>query len=148
AEAAARAWRPGAGARRLDLPLVTVDPPGARDLDQALHLAQRPGGAGFRVTYAIADVAAFVAPGGAIDREALARATTVYLPGQRIPLHPPVLSEDAASLLPGVDRPALVWELDLDAEGALVATRLQRAVIRSRAQLDYGSVPGEVGVLL
>src|SRR3982750_748154 len=86
-----------------DLDLVTLDPAGSRDLDQAFALARRPGG-GYDFAYAIADVAAFVATGGAVDREAHARGETLYLPDGRIPLHPPVLSEGAASLLPGQDR--------------------------------------------
>ncbi|MFD5081646.1 RNB domain-containing ribonuclease [Kitasatospora sp. NPDC058406] len=122
-----------------DLPLFTVDPPGSRDLDQAMHLAHRPGG-GFRVHYAIADVAAFVRPGGAIDEEARRRVETLYFPDRRVPLHPTRLSEDAASLLPGELRPALLWQLDLDADGAVVLADLRRAVVRSRRRLDYATV--------
>lgn len=144
AEAAAAAWRPGGP--RVDVPFVTIDPPGSRDLDQALHLERA--GDGHRVRYAIADVGAFVRPGGAIDREAHARATTVYLPDRRIPLHPEVLSEHAASLLPGQDRPAFVWTIDLDADGAPTAVDLQRAVVRSEAQLDYAHVEGDLRVQL
>jgi len=146
AQAAAAAWRPAPGVPRLELPFVTIDPPGSRDLDQALHLERRADG--HRVTYAIADVAAFVAPGGAVDREAHARATTVYLPGLRLPLHPPVLSEGAASLLPGEQRPAFVWTLDLDATGALASAAVHRAVVRSVAQYDYAGVPEDLGALL
>ena len=123
---------------RTDLPLVTIDPPGSRDLDQALHLARTPDG--FRVSYAIADVAAFVTPGGALDREVFARGVTLYLPDTRLPLHPPALGEDAASLLPAGVRPALLWELDLDATGELVATSVRRARVRSTARLDYAQV--------
>ncbi|MFL6073663.1 MAG: RNB domain-containing ribonuclease [Mycobacteriales bacterium] len=125
-------------ADRTDLDFVTLDPPGSRDLDQAMCLERRNGG--YRVWYAIADVAAFVAPGGALDREAHQRGTTVYFPDIRVPLHPPVLSEGAASLLPGQDRPALVWEIDLDADGETVAARVRRAMVRSRAQLAYPDV--------
>lgn len=82
-----------------DLPLVTIDPPGARDVDQAVHLARTDGG--YRVSYAIADVGAFVPLGSAIDAEARRRRQTVYCPDGRTPLHPPQLSEGAASLLPG-----------------------------------------------
>src|SRR3954447_2052271 len=92
--------------------LVTLDPPGSQDLDQAVHLASR--GEGYRVTYAIADVGAFLALGGALDAEARRRGQTVSRPAGRVPLPPPVLSEDAASLLPGQVRPALVWTVDLD----------------------------------
>lgn len=122
-----------------DIPLVTLDPPGSTDLDQALHLQRRPSG-GYRVHYAIADVAAFVGPGGALDAEAHRRVETQYAPDARIPLHPPVLSEGAASLLPGQDRPALLWTLDLDVDGVLVATDVRRSWVRSREQLDYPSV--------
>ncbi len=123
---------------RTDLALVTIDPPGSSDLDQALHVARR--GAGFRVSYAIADVAAFVDPGRALDAEVFTRGVTFYAPDRRVPLHPPVLGEDAASLLPGVVRPALLWTLELDADGALVGTDVRRALVRSRAQLHYAQV--------
>ena len=137
AEAAARAPRlPELD--RTDLPMVTIDPPGSRDLDQALHLARTS--TGFRVSYAIADVAAFVEPGGALDAEVFARGVTLYAPDSRVPLHPPVLGEDAASLLPDVVRPALLWTLDLDAHGALVGTDVRRALVRSRAKLHYAEV--------
>ena len=96
-----------------DIALLTIDPPGSMDLDQAMHLERRDGG--YRVRYAIADVASFVEPGGAVDREAHARGETIYLPDAKAPLHPPVLSEGAASLLPGEERPAVLWTLDLDA---------------------------------
>jgi len=124
-----------------DVELVTLDPPGSRDLDQAVHLAAR--GAGYRVTYAIADVGAFVALGGALDGEARRRGQTVYSPDRRTPLHPPVLSEGAASLLPGQVTPAVVWTLDLDADGELAASDLRRARVRSRAQLNYPGVQAQ-----
>ncbi|GIH76883.1 RNB domain-containing ribonuclease [Planobispora longispora] len=123
---------------RTDLPLITIDPPGSMDLDQAMHLEERPGG--YRVWYAIADVAAFVRPDGAIDREARLRGETVYLPDGRVPLHPPVLSEGAASLLPGLTRPAALWCVDLDAEGRTVGADVTRALVRSRERLDYDYV--------
>ncbi|MFI1716361.1 RNB domain-containing ribonuclease [Streptomyces litmocidini] len=119
-----------------DLPFFTIDPPASTDLDQAMHLARRADG-GYRVHYAIADVAAFVAPGGAIDAEAHRRVLTLYFPDGKVPLHPAVLSEGAASLLPGEPRPALLWRVDLDAEGRRVATDVRRALVRSRAKLDY-----------
>ena len=98
-----------------DVPLVTLDPPGSRDLDQAVHLARRTDG--FRVTYAIADVGSFVRPGGVVDAEARRRGQTLYSPDRRTPLHPPVLSEGAASLLPDQLRPAVLWTIDLDDDG-------------------------------
>ncbi|MFD0073942.1 RNB domain-containing ribonuclease [Streptomyces sp. NPDC127166] len=122
-----------------DIPFFTIDPPTSTDLDQAMHLARRADG-GYRVHYAIADVAAFVTPGGAIDAEAHRRVLTLYFPDGKVPLHPPVLSEGAASLLPGEPRPALLWRIDLDAEGRRVATDVRRALVRSRAKLDYEGV--------
>jgi exoribonuclease R len=136
AQAAASPVRPDLD--RTDLPLLTIDPPGSRDLDQAVGLERRDGG--YRVHYAIADVAAFVRPGGALDADVTARGVTLYAPDTRVPLHPPVLGEDAASLLPDVDRPAVLWTLDLDAGGALVGTDVRRALVRSRARLDYATV--------
>jgi exoribonuclease R len=121
-----------------DVPLVTLDPPGSRDLDQAVHLAVR--GDGFRVSYAIADVGAFVRLGSAVDGEARRRGQTLYSPDRRTPLHPPVLSEGAASLLPDQLRPAVLWTIDLDADGEPVRVDLRRARVRSRAQLDYPAV--------
>src|SRR5699024_8902046 len=110
-----------------DLPLVTVDPPGARDLDQAV-LLERRGRGGFRVHYAIADVAAFVRPGGALDRETRRRGQTLYLPDGNIPLHPRVLSEDAGSLLPNRVRPAVLWRIDLAEDGAVEDFDARRAL--------------------
>ena len=137
-----------------DIPLVTVDPPGSCDLDQAVHLAARA--SGFEVSYAIADVAAFVRPGGAVDAEARRRGQTLYSPDLRTPLHPPVLGEGAASLLPDQTRPAVLWRIDLDADGEVTAVDVRRALVRSRAQLDYpglqaavdaGSAPEPVALL-
>jgi exoribonuclease R len=125
-----------------DVPLVTVDPPGSRDLDQALHVAAT--GTGFRVSYAIADVAAFVRDGGAVDEEARRRGQTLYSPDLRTPLHPPALGEDAASLLPGRTRPAVLWRIELDEAGEVTAVDLRRALVRSRAQLDYPGLQAAV----
>ena len=126
------------GLDRSDIPLVTIDPPGAMDLDQALHVERRTGG--YRVHYAIADVAAFVAPGDPVDLEAHRRGETLYGADAKIPLHPKALSEDAASLLPDRPRPALLWTLDLDDEGEGVAVDVRRARVRSRARFDYAGV--------
>ncbi|MCW2682415.1 MAG: Ribonuclease, partial [Blastococcus sp.] len=124
-----------------DLALVTLDPVGSQDLDQAVHLATR--GNGYRVSYAIADVGAVVDPGGLLDAEARRRGQTLYSPDRRIPLHPPVLSEGAASLLPGRLRGAALWTIDLDSDGEPVHVELRRARVRSRAQLDYPSVQAQ-----
>jgi exoribonuclease R len=124
---------------RTDVPFVTIDPATSLDLDQAMHLERRSGG-GFRVRYAIADVASFVRPGGPLEAETWVRGQTIYLPDGRIPLHPPVLSEGAVSLFPDVDRAAVVWTIDLDADGGIAAVTLERARVRSRAKLDYEGV--------
>jgi exoribonuclease R len=124
-----------------DVPLVTLDPPGSRDLDQAVHLATR--GDGYRVRYAIADVGAFVLLGSALDDEARRRGQTLYSPDRRTPLHPPVLSEGAASLLPDQLRPAVLWTIDLDADGEPIRVDLRRARVRSRDQLDYPAVQAQ-----
>jgi len=139
-EAAARAAREPRLPERdeRDLELVTIDPPGAMDLDQALHLSRTP--RGYRVRYAIADVAAFVTPGGPVDAEAHLRGQTTYCPDTRVPLHPPALSEAAASLLPGEDRPAYVWDVELDADGARRDATVYRAMVRSRARFTYAEV--------
>jgi len=138
AEAEAAAAAPldvGDRADRRDLPMATIDPEGSTDLDQAFAI--EADGAGHVVWYAIADVAAFVRPGGAVDAEARRRGVTLYSPDGRAPLHPPVLSEGAASLLPGVDRLAVLWRLRLDPDGELVEAGVGRAIVRSREQLAY-----------
>ncbi|WP_055725000.1 RNB domain-containing ribonuclease, partial [Streptomyces niveiscabiei] len=125
-----------------DIPFLTIDPPESTDLDQALHLSRQ--GTGYRVRYAIADVAAFVVPGGALDAEANRRVTTLYFPDGRVPLHPAVLSEGAASLLPDRPRPAALWTIDLDADGRTLAVDVRRALVRSRAKLDYAGVQKQI----
>ena len=127
---------------RTDIPLVTIDPPGSMDLDQAMYIERN--GDGWRVYYAIADVASFVAPGGAIDLEANRRGETLYGIGHTIPLHPTVLSEGAASLLPGQLRPALLWTIDLDAGGASTGAKVERARVKNRQQCDYDSVQAAI----
>jgi exoribonuclease R len=118
-----------------DVPFVTLDPAGSKDLDQAMHLSRA--GSGFQVRYAIADVPGFVKAGGALDAEARQRGQTLYLADGKIPLHPESLSEGRASLLADQERPALVWTFALDSAGAVTEFRLERALVRSRAQLDY-----------
>jgi exoribonuclease R len=121
-----------------DIAFVTIDPTGSRDLDQALHIARVAGG--YLVSYAIADVAAFVRPGGALDQATHLRGETLYFPDGRVPLHPAVLSEDAASLLPGQLRPAVLWQIALAADGSVRTVDVRRARVRSTAQLDYAGV--------
>jgi exoribonuclease R len=142
-EARAAAARGPGDAPLCDVPFVTIDPPGSKDLDQALHVERRDGG-GYRVRYAIADLASFVAPGGALDEAVWARGVTAYAPDRAVPLHPPVLSEGAASLLEGVERPAILWTIDLDATGERVAVDVRRARVRSRARMDYAGVQADL----
>ncbi|MGW6694880.1 RNB domain-containing ribonuclease [Rhodococcus sp. NPDC054953] len=126
---------------RTDLPLVTIDPPTSMDLDQALHLERT--GTGFVVHYAIADVAAVVEPGGDLDGETRRRGQTFYLPDGSLPLHPRVLSEDSASLLPGRVRPAALWRIELDERAEPVAFGVTRALVRSVARFDYAGVQAD-----
>ncbi|WP_435746551.1 RNB domain-containing ribonuclease [Nocardioides sp. SYSU DS0663] len=120
---------------RTDLPFVTIDPPSARDLDQALHIARD--GDGYVVHYAIADLHAFLTPGDPVDVESRRRGQTLYGADSKIPLHPKVISEDAGSLLPDQVRPALLWTIRVDAEGEGTEVTVERARVRSRAQLSY-----------
>lgn len=125
-----------------DLELVTIDPPGSMDLDQALHVARD--GSGYRVRYAIADVPAFVRPGGPLDAETRRRGQTIYCPDERVPLHPAELSEGAASLLPGQVRPAYLWDIRLDASGERAGASVARAMVRSRRRYTYAEVQEQV----
>ena len=173
AEAAATAWAQDGPARLLAdgardaraLDLVTIDPPGSMDLDQAVLLERLPAqtnragvptgdapgpAAAYRVHYAIASLATFVTPGGALDAELRRRGETIYAPDAATPLHPEVLSHGAASLLEDVDRPACLWTIDLDARGEVLSARVERAIVRSRARLTYDQVQAaidEVGSL-
>ena len=134
---AARSAQPAPTDRRdaRDLRFIAVDPPGATDLDQAFFAERR--GRGFRVFYAIADVAAFVEPLGPIDLEARKRGTTLYSPDIRTPLHPTTISEDRASLLAGTEKPCLLWTIDLDDSGLPLESRLERATVRVSEAITY-----------
>lgn len=140
AERAARR-RPSGHRDRTTLDFVTLDPASSTDLDQAFHI--EPAGPDLLLHYAIADVGFFVDPGGPIDREAWARGETVYLPDGKVPLHPRVLSEGAASLLCGVDRPAVLFAVRVAPDGRATLDGVERAVVRSRAKLAYGTVKRE-----
>jgi len=132
--------------RQLDF--LTIDPPGSMDLDQAMHLSRhrtRRGG-GYRLRYAIADLAAVLEPGGVVDVEARHRVQTLYGPDGRTPLHPPSLSEGAASLLPDQVRPALVWTMELDADGEPQAVDVCRALVRSAARWTYADAAAALAV--
>lgn len=133
-----------------DIPLVTLDPPGSMDLDQAFHLARLTDGrgttTGYVVHYAIADVASFLTPGAALAASTHERGVTYYGPDGRFGLHPPVLSEGAASLLPDQDRPAVLWRIRLDSDGVIADIDVRRAWVRSRAQLTYPGVQHAIDV--
>lgn len=120
---------------RTDIPVLTIDPPDSTDLDQAYAATRTP--TGYRVWYAIADVAAFVHPDDPVDTEARSRGVTLYSPDSRSSLHPEALNEAAASLLPDMTRPAALWEIDLDADGRTVGAHVRRAMVRSRMKLSY-----------
>lgn len=119
-----------------DIEFITIDPKTSMDLDQAVCILPRPAG-GYVVYYAIADVAAFVRPGSEIYSESLRRGQTIYLPDEPVRLHPPALSENKASLLPGVDRPAVLWTIELDDRGEVADVQVTRALVRSRRRYDY-----------
>ncbi len=120
-----------------ELPTFTIDPPTAKDFDDAISAQLIEDG--IRVWVHIADVAAHVKPGGAVDREAFRRANSVYVPGLVEPMLPEALSNRACSLVPDEDRLAVTVEMDFD--GARVRrTAFHRSVIRSDARLDYPRV--------
>ncbi len=118
-----------------DLPTFTVDPATARDFDDAVS-ARREGGV-TRLWIHIADVAAHVTPGSALDREARRRGNSTYAPGTVEPMLPRALSEDACSLAPGVERLAVTTEIELDEKGVSLGASFYRSRIRSDARLDY-----------
>lgn len=140
AEIAARKM-PSEHADWTDRPFVTLDPASATDLDQAFAI--EASGKDLLLHYAIADVAWFVADDDALDREAWVRGVTTYLPDGKASLYPPVLSEGAASLLPGGPRPAIILSVRIAPGGAVKLDTATRAVIRSRAKLAYETARDE-----
>jgi ribonuclease R len=122
------------------LPLITIDPPDAKDHDDAVLAVfdedpANPGG--FVLTVAIADVAAYVRPGSALDREALERGNSVYFPDRVVPMLPERISNDLCSLRPAEDRPALAIRIVIDAKGQKRRHSLHRVMMRSAAKLSY-----------
>ena len=120
------------------LPFVTIDPPDAKDFDDAVCLVNENGVQTLWV--AIADVAHYVRAGTALDRAAAARATSVYLPHTVLPMLPPKLADDLCSLRAGVDRLAMVVAMELDEEGNVVNTIAYEAVIHVNANIAYDDV--------
>jgi exoribonuclease R len=140
AEQAAAAM-PGMVAGRPDrtgIPFVTLDPVSSTDLDQAFALERA--GEDIVLHYAIADLSAFVEPGGAIEQEAWRRGVTVYLPDGKANLHPSVLAEDAASLLPDGRRPAVLLTVAVAPDGSPRLRAAEKVSVRSTAKLAYEDV--------
>ena len=117
---------------------VTLDPAASTDLDQAFCIERAE--ADIILHYAIADVAWFVGSGGALDTEAWARGETIYMPNGKASLYPEALSQGAASLLPNVERPSVVFSIKIDRAGKASLDAATRAIVRSRAKLAYESV--------
>jgi exoribonuclease R len=126
---------------RTDRPFVTIDPASSVDLDQAFAIERS--GSDIVLHYAIADVGWFVHPGDPLDVEAFERGVTVYLPDRRAPLYPTQLSEGAASLLPDVDRPAVVFTVRIEHDGSARLDGVERSRVRSRAKLAYDAVTAD-----
>ena len=121
-------------------PLVTIDPPDAKDHDDAVMAVPdtAPGNPGGTiVTVAIADVSWYVHPGSALDREALKRGNSVYFPDRVVPMLPERISNDLCSLREGEDRPALAVRMTFAADGRKLSHRFHRILMRSAAKLSY-----------
>jgi ribonuclease R len=126
-----------------ELALVTIDGSDARDFDDAVWAEpdSDPGNPdGWHIVVAIADVAAYVTPGSALDREAERRGNSVYFPDRVVPMLPERLSNDLCSLVPGADRPCLAARLWIDRAGRKRRHRFERAIMRSVARLTYDTV--------
>ena len=122
------------------LPLVTIDPPDAKDHDDAVHAEADPNPdnrGGYIVTVAIADVAHYVRPGSALDREALIRGNSVYFPDRVVPMLPERISNDLCSLRPNEDRAALAVRMIVAADGRKKSHTFHRILMRSAAKLSY-----------
>ena len=126
------------------IPLPTIDPEDARDHDDAVWVERTDNG-GYRAWIAIADVSSYVRPGTEIDKEALARGCSVYLPDRAIPMLPRPLSSNLCSLLPDVVRLCLCVDVELDSAGIVRKSRLVRGYMKSRAKLTYGGVARALG---
>jgi ribonuclease R len=130
-----------------DLPLVTIDPPDAKDHDDAVHAARdqaadNPGG--FVIIVAIADVAHYVRPHTALDKDALERGNSVYFPDRVVPMLPERISNDLCSLRPNEDRPALAVRMRVTEKGRKIAHSFHRVMMRSKAKLHYAQAQAAV----
>lgn len=126
-----------------DLPLITIDPADARDRDDAVHAhpdddPKNPGG--HVIWVAIADVAHYVRPGSALDREAKKRGNSTYFPDRVVPMLPDRLSGDLCSLHENVPRACLAVRMVVGEDGGLREHRFIRGLMRSRASLEYAEV--------
>ncbi|MFC5068238.1 ribonuclease R [Flaviflagellibacter deserti] len=122
------------------LPLVTIDPADAKDHDDAVHAepdTSESNEGGFIVTVAIADVAAYIKPGSALDREALNRGNSVYFPDRVVPMLPERISNDLCSLRPLEDRPAMAVRLVIGKDGRKKSHTFHRVMMKSAAKLAY-----------
>ncbi len=130
-----------------DLPLITIDPIDARDRDDAVYAMpdDQPGNPGGHIIWvAIADVAHYVTPGSALDREARRRGNSTYFPDRVVPMLPDILSGDLCSLHEHVDRACLAVRMRIDAHGNKLSHRFVRGLMRSRASLHYAQVQGAI----
>jgi ribonuclease R len=148
--AEAEAAKPARRAGREDwrhLPLVTIDPADAKDHDDAVHAVHDTAPdnrGGFILSVAIADVAHYVRPGSALDRQALVRGNSVYFPDRVVPMLPERISNDLCSLRPGEDRAALAVRMIIDADGRKRSHSFHRVLMRSAAKLTYAQVQAAV----
>ena len=130
-----------------ELPLVTIDPPDAKDHDDAVHAELDPDPAntgGYIVTVAIADVAFYVRPGSALDRDALTRGNSVYFPDRVVPMLPERISNDLCSLVPGQARGALAVRMVIGADGRKRSHSFHRILMRSAAKLNYAQAQAAI----
>ena len=127
--------------------LLTIDPPDAKDHDDAVMAEPDPDPAnpgGFILTVAIADVAAYVRPGSSLDREALERGNSVYFPDRVVPMLPERISNDLCSLREGEDRPALAVRMVIAADGQKRRHGFHRVMMRSKAKLSYAQAQAAI----
>ncbi|MGB9118498.1 ribonuclease R [Bradyrhizobium sp.] len=130
-----------------DLPLVTIDPPDAKDHDDAVHAEpdRDPNNqGGYIVNVAIADVAFYVRPGSALDRDALTRGNSVYFPDRVVPMLPERISNDLCSLVPGEPRGALAVRIVIGNDGRKRAHSFHRILMRSAAKLNYAQAQAAI----
>lgn len=122
------------------LPLVTIDGEDARDFDDAVFCEYNSKSKGWRLYVAIADVSHYVSLGSPLDREAEQRGTSVYFPDHVVPMLPEAISNGLCSLMPKVDRLAMVCEMTISSKGKLSGYKFYEAVIHSHARLTYTQV--------